>query len=397
MFSPDPPTPLSRFGFFLLVGGLALVLAFWGILRYLSDSQKPAHHSAETWRATPIPAMTATPVVSLADSKRASAIAELNETVAQALAVLRDPNNHNKKAALDALKAALRSADPKVAVAVIRQFLDGKEDAKTGMGFRVSENHELADAPTMRTFLMDQLGDISLGAGLSDAVEVAKATLASKDSADEWAVAMRNLALADPDGSRDFLSAKAKELISYAPWQQEASGGYLEAFDVAAYAGDPTVVEALAPLLPSTSGALGRAARVALQRLSAVAPEQMATYLNANPSALSDYPLLRADYMGSVNLSSPDQLTQAEAYLARTDVSDAEKDKFIGRLGLPVGFVSDNLITPDTVTTMPVMDQRALVNKVATQWLASGKYPNLQPALQSVINFTYDSPAVTGN
>ena len=397
MFSPAPPSPLSRFGFFLLVGGLALVFAFWGILRYLADSQKPVHHATGVRQAVPTPAATAAPVAASADSERALAIARLNETVAQALAVLRDPNNHDKKAALDALKAALRSADPTVAVAVIRQFLDGKEDAKTGMGFRVGENHELADAPTLRTFLMDQLGDISLGAGLSDAVDVAKATLASKDSADEWAVAMRNLALADPDGSREFLAAKAKELISDAPWQQAASGGYLEAFDVAAYAGDPTVVEALAPLLPSSSGALGRAARVALQRLSAVAPAQMATYLNANPNALSDYPLLRADYMGSVNLSAPDQLAQAEAYLGRTDVSDAEKDKFIGRLGLPVSFVSDNLITPNTVTTLPVMDQRALVNQVATQWLASGKYPSLQPALQSVINSTSDGPAVTGN
>ena len=385
------PSPLTRFGFFFLVGGVTLVLAFWGVLHYLAGHQPKAAHARQAV-ATPVPASRPTPAATpSAEAERAEAAARLNETIAQALAVLRDPHNLNKKAALDALKAALRGADPKVAVAVIRKFLDGKEDAKTGLGFRVGENHELEDAPTMRTFLMDQLGDISLGAGLPDAAEVARTTLASKDSSDEWALAMRNLALADPDGSRAFLAGKAKEMLEYAPWQGTPSGGYLEAFDVAAYAADASVIPDMAPLLSSPTSSLDRASRIALQRLSTIAPDQVASYLNGNPGTLADYPLLRADYMGSLNLSSPDQLAQAEAYLGRTDVSDAEKSKFLAREAVPAGFVSDTLVTPSNTQTMGDTDHRALVNQVASQWLASGKYPDLQAALQKTVATTTDT------
>ena len=110
----------------------------------------------------------------------------------------------------------------------------------------------------MRTFLMDELGTISQEAGTTDAAEVARATLDTKGSADEWAMAMRNLAWADPDGSKSLLAAKARELIEYAPWQAAPSGGYLEAFDAAAYAGDPSIINDLAPL---SSHELGGGAR----------------------------------------------------------------------------------------------------------------------------------------
>ena len=92
--------------------------------------------------------------------------------------------------------------------------------------------------------------------------------------------------------------------------------------------------------------------------------------------------------MGSLDLSQPDQLAQAETYLARTDVSEAEKDKFLGRLGVPAGFVSETLLTPETITQMPIADHRALVNQTAATWLASGKYPALQGSLQQLITRT---------
>ena len=393
----DSPTPLTRFGFFFLIGGVTLVFAFWGVLHYLADHQAKPRRVSPTVQSTPALRAISTPAATRsAEADKAEAKTRLNQTITQALAVLRDPHNLNKKAALDALKAALREADPTVAVAVIREFLNGKEDAQTGLRFTVGENHELEDAPTLRTFLMDQLGDISLGAGLGDAAEVARATLESKDSPDEWALAMRNLALADPDGSRAYLAAKAREMINYAPWQGTPSGGYLEAFDVVAYAADPSVIQDVAPLMASTTNAVGRASRVALQRMSALAPDQVASYLNANPTSLADYPLLRADYMGSLNLASPDQLAQAEAYLARPDVSDAEKIKFIGRETVPASFVSETLVTPSSIPVVPIAEQRATVNQVVSQWLASGKYPTLQTALQNAVNYTSATPQQVG-
>lgn len=383
------PGPLTRFGLFLLVAGVVLVFAALGLLRHLAETTHPAR--AAGGGKSPVDG--AAPVATSAAAAKvdATAVARLNGTISQALAVLRDPTNPNKKQALDALRETLGQADGHVAIAAIRQFLDGKQDAPTGLRFKLGDGHALDDAPSMRTFMMDELGSISQDIGATDAAEIARATLETKGSADEWAVAMRNLAWADPDGSKSLLAAKARELIEYAPWASAPSGGYLEAFDAAAYAGDPTIINDLGPM-SSTPTQTGRAALIALQRLSGVAPEQVAEYLNANPTLLADAPLRRADYMGSLDLSQPTQLAQAETYLNRADVSEAEKDKFLGRLAVPAGFVSETLLTPETITQMPVMDHRTLVNQTATTWLASGKFPALQGSLQKLISYTAPIP-----
>ncbi len=388
------PGPLTRFGVFLLVGGLVLVFAALGYLEHLSRERHSGNYtrtsdvrSTGDTAAAPSARASATPRAKV----DAASVARLTETINQALAVLRDPTNPNKKAALDALRDALAGADPHVALAAIRGFLAGGQDASTGLRFKLGDGHTLEEAPSLRTFLMDELGTISQDAGTADAADMARETLATKGSADEWAIAMRNLAWADPDGSKSFLAAKARELIEYQPWQSAPTGGYLEAFDVAAYAGDPSIISDLGPL-SSTNSQAGRAALIALQRLSGMAPDQVAAYLNANPDALANAPLRRADYMGSVDLSQPTQLADAETYLNRSDVSEAEKDKFLARLGVPAGFVSDTLVTPETISQGSIIDHRALVNQTAANWLASGKFPTLQGALQQLITNTAATP-----
>lgn len=390
MAALPPPGPFSRFAVFLLVGGVALVLAMLGLLKHLEkarvDLPTPAGAGAVA-RSTPprpgapSPAASAppAPVKPLVDP----AVARLVQTISEALAVLRDPNNPNKKAALASLREALAHSEPKVAIAAIRQFLAGGENADTGLRFKVGEGGVLDEAPTMRTFLMDQLGTISRDAGTNDAAEEARATLQASNSPDESAVAMRNLAWADPEGSKTQLAASERAMLDNAAWRQSPTGGYLEAFDVAAYSGDASLFDELAGMA-KTPGALQRAALVAMERLSALSPGQVVSYLNAHPDLLADRPLLRADYMGNVDLSDPAQLAQIETYLQRTDVTDAEKDKFIGRLVIPAGFSSNNLLTPSEIP-VSVPEHRALVNQVAGQWLASGKFPTLQTALQNAV------------
>ncbi len=386
------PGPLTRFGVFFLIGGVVLIFAALALLRHLSESAHPVTISKSVGPqavGTPVPPRFPLPTPPVKVDP--AAVAKLTETINQAMAVLRDPSNSDKKEALEALRKTLREADGPVAVAAIRQFLNGGEDAVTGLKFKLGDGHSLEEAPTMRTFMMDELGAISQDIGAADAAEVARATLATKSSADEWAVAMRNLGQADPEGSKPFLAAKARELVEYEPWRSAPTGGYLEAFDVAAYAGDPAIINDLATL-SSTQTAVGRAALIALQRLSGMAPEQVAAYLNANPGVLSDVPLRRADYMGSVDLSQPTQLAQAETYLNRADVTEAEKNQFLGRLGLPAGFASNTLLTPETITHGSIFDHRAVVNQTASNWLAAGKFPALQGALEKLVTQTAASP-----
>ena len=397
MDAPNPPGPLTRFAVLLLIGGVALVLAMLGLLKHLE------HKRVEDAAATGVgaaagpgrpgnnaPSTAGTSAPTPARPAVEPAVARLVQTISEALAVLRDPNNPNKVGALASLREALKHSDPKVALAAIRQFLANGDDAKTGLGFRVGEGGVLDEAPTMRTFLMDQLGTISRDAGTSDAADEARATIKANTSPDETALAMRNLAWADPEGSKTLLASAERAMLDNAAWRQSPTGGYLEAFDIAAYVGDASLLDELASMA-KTPSPVQRAALVAMERLSAMAPDQVVGYLNAHPNLLSDLPLLRADYMGNVDLSDPAQRAQAEAYLQRTDVTDEEKTKFIGRLATPAGFTSNNLLTPADIP-MSLPQHRSLVNQVAGEWLASGRYPALQTALQTAITSTTGNP-----
>lgn len=402
LVSLPPPSQWSRFGMIVLGLGFVFVLGMLWFVQHLPTPRKsvkaPSAVVAKTNQlpaakipvGTPSPVDPATAAAEAAAQKAADAkeaAAQLEKSIENALAVLRAPSNANKPATLDALRGLLRQAEPAVAAAAIRQFLAGKEDASTGLAFKVGQNGVLTEAPTLRTFLMDQLGSISMQAGLADAAEVGREVLQTKDSADEWAVSMRNVAWADPTGSKAYLAAKARELIDYAPWQKTPTVGYLEAFDAASYSGDASLFGDLAPLAHENSP-LQHAALVAMDRLSALSPDKVSNYLNSHPDVLSDRPLVRADYMGKVDLSDPAQQAQAVQYLQREDVSIEEKSKFLARLGLPAGFVSNNLLTPPETQVMNIFAHRALVNQAASTWLQSGQFPTLQAPLQKLVAFT---------
>ena len=141
--------------------------------------------------------------------------------------------------ALALLRQRLASGPTREASAAIRRFLDSKADASTHQGFKIGAKGLLGEAPTLRTFLLDYLGQIDPPA----AAEYARVILTRKDSPDEWAVALRSLATGDPSADgRALLQQKAGELLQYGPWQQNPSTGYLEAFDVAVFLGGTGLV-----------------------------------------------------------------------------------------------------------------------------------------------------------
>lgn len=381
-------TPLSRFGIALLLGAAAALVA---LLVFLNRLPVGKVHRAATVHPAVEPAKGVEPDPSASSPLAVkTAAAELLQTIERALAVLNDPANPGKKAALAALVEALKAADPAAGIAAARQFLATGRDGVTGERFKVGPGGILETSPTLRTLLMDQLGSWSNQTRTSDAAEVAREVLNTKGSADEWAVSLRNLAWNDPAGSKELLAAKARDLITYKPWQQVPTTGYMEAFDSAAYSGDATLLAVLEPLSKDPSP-IRRAATVAIDRLSAMAPGAVADYLNTHPDLLADRPLIRADYMGKVDLSDASQKAEAETYLQRDDVTLPEKTKFLERLGVPAGFVSNNLLTPPYPPAMPLLERRALVNQTADGWLRSGKYPTLQATLQTLIEDTRPS------
>jgi len=131
---------------------------------------------------------------------------------------------------LAGLRQSFSTTPTNESVAAIRKFLDSKKDASLSQGFHVGGGGFLTEAPTLRTFLLDQLERLDPVA----AAEYAKTILASKDSPDEWAIALRSLARGDssPEG-RTLLADKVNELLRHEHRQQNPGTGYVEAFDVA--------------------------------------------------------------------------------------------------------------------------------------------------------------------
>ncbi len=284
---------------------------------------------------------------------------------------------------LDALRRDLLNADPAQATAAIRAFLESGKDIPTRQEFMIGEGGVLASAPTMRTLLLDVLGQISKKTGSDAAAVISREVLQTKESPDEWAVAMRNVAWHDPK-SKPYLAGKVREMLAHEPWKLQPSAGFLESFDVVVYSEDPTFVPDMANLLRGENEELRRASAVALDRLSAMAPLEVMNYLNANPNELADRPFLRADYYAKANLADPAQLQALEAYLSRGDVSVPEKTKLLKALATPASFVSENLLTVSTAPEDDSVVRDQQLSQTFDQWIKQGRFPQLQGTMQQI-------------
>ena len=135
--------------------------------------------------------------------------------------------------------------------------------------------------------------------------------------------------------------------------------------------------------MKASSSFAKRAAAVALDRLSEMAPLDVMTYLNANPAEFSEKPFLRADYYSRADLSQAAQRVAVETYLARADVSVAEKSKLLSTFASPGSFVGDTLVTqpvPDEASPQRTVGLQAAVD----EWLKANRFPTLNGPLANL-------------
>ena len=276
---------------------------------------------------------------------------------------------------LAALRRMLLAADPHEAMAAILSFLATGQDARTGESFGIQKGGGLAGAPTFRVMLLDLLGRIARDAGNDDAANFSRALLTRKTSADEWAIALRNVAWSSPE-DRAFLAGKMREMLDYQPWRQQPSAGYLEAFDVIVYTRNAAFTADLAAMATSEDDSLKRAAAAAMDRLSEMAPLDVMNYLNGHPAEFADRPFLRADYYSKADVSQFQQRQAVEAYLARPDVTVAEKDKLLSVFASPGTFVGDTLVTEPSAADDPPQRTAGLRAAVG-DWLKGNRFPDL--------------------
>ncbi|HOX58470.1 MAG TPA: hypothetical protein P5205_15530 [Candidatus Paceibacterota bacterium] len=310
--------------------------------------------------------------------------AELGDQLRAAKVALANASDAaGKQQALAVLRQALLGGSANDTAAAIRQLLDSKADAPTGQGFKVGGGGSLTEAPTLRTFLLDQLGRLDPAA----AAAYARIILSRMDSPDEWAVALRSLAVGDTSPSgRALLGQKIAELLRYEPWQRDPSVGYLEAFDAAVFLGDTNLAPALADLVRrQDNSAVSHAAYLALDRMIINDASQLLSALEAAPEMMQGREATRADYFARADVRDPQQRQVLESYLLAPGRSAAELAQFAGVFPNANYMISHNLLT-----STPTPDRAALTSRdaaslqVVQEWLADPRFAKLQRPLQKV-------------
>src|SRR2546421_3866263 len=186
--------------------------------------------------------------------------------------------------------------------------------------------------------------------------------LASKDSPDEWAIALRSLARGDSSAEgRTLLADKVNELLRHEPWQQNPSTGYLEAFDAAVYLGGTNTMPALGDLVRKQDNpAVAHAAFLALDRLTLEQPATTLAFLEANPDLMAGREVTRANYFARADVRDSTERQLLEQYLLNPALSAQELQTFTGVYPNANFMISENLLTSN-----PTPDHASLVARDA--------------------------------
>lgn len=288
-----------------------------------------------------------------------------------------------RKSALARLRQFLATGSTNEITAAIRKLLDSKADAPTGQGFKIGKGGVLLDAPTLRTLLLDQLARFDPAA----AAEYSKVILSSMNSPDEWAVALRNLAEGDTSSDgRALLEQKTLQMLRYAPWQQNPSVGYLEAFDTAVYLGGTDLVPTLTDMVRGKDNpALEHAAFLALDRMVIDDPTAMLGALEANSSLMQGRESTEADYFARANVGDPAQRAIVESYLLDPARTPAELQAFAGIFPNANFMISQNLLTQNVTMNAATLQQRDQTSlQVVGQWLQDPRFNQIKQQLQTI-------------
>lgn len=235
---------------------------------------------------------------------------------------------------------------PAEAVAAIRSFLASHADRSTGMEFSIASKGSLDSWPSLRTFLLDQVLAIDPDA----AAALGREILASPTSADEWAIALRNVARGERAGESTaaYLRVKTEELIRNPAWQSEPSAGYLNAFDVLVFAGATQSTPLLSSLIQMKDRKdLAHASFLTLDRLVQQFPADLLGRLAADHALHASRPEMTGQQFARADLRDPAQRGIVKAWLLDPARSAAELRAFSGVFPNNNRFVSNNLLTED--------------------------------------------------
>lgn len=231
------------------------------------------------------------------------------------------------------------------AVARVLETLASGEDRPTGLPFEIAGDGSLSGWPTFRAFLLDALLALDPAAAAAAGREI----LARPTTADEWAIALRNVAKGEPAPDAAFLRGKTEALILHPEWQADPSIGYLNAFDVLVHIGATASTPLLSGLIQRKDRKdLAHAGFLTLDRLVQRQPADMLPRLAADRELHRSRPEMVAQQFARADLRDPAQRELVKQWLLDPARAAAELRSFAGVYPNNNHFVSNNLLTTET-------------------------------------------------
>ncbi len=328
------------------------------------NNLQPEATNART--GVPQPGLTATPKPQITALIRSSLEAfRTNRDPARASAILR------------ALRDGIHQAAEDETAASIVAFLNTGDDAPTELPFIVGPDGMMEVVPSVRLALLDLLPSLDPLAAL----EVARELMDQRTSADEYALALRNMAWNDLDGDlRNELSRRFMDLLK-SPWLDQPSAGFLEAFDIAVEIGGRPMFDRMVALAGEATAksnvAASRAAFMSLDRLIVRDHTLLTTALPADAGWMDFAPQQRASLMSRLDITEPGQRDVFSRYISTTPHAAGELEYFAKVFPNENFLYGHRLVTADdatpTITEVTAADARVVAVLDALDAAATGE------------------------
>ncbi|MBQ33163.1 MAG: hypothetical protein CL923_11885 [Deltaproteobacteria bacterium] len=247
------------------------------------------------------------------------------------------------KESLASLREKLLARPSSEAVAEIEGFLRKGKDRKTDLNLKIGKGGKIEGWPTLRVFLLDLLLEIDPGS----AARISREILRSETSADEWAIALRNVAKGERlEGNRDYLRTRTEDLITNPEWQAQPSVGYLNAFDVLVYTGATESLPLLSGLIQRKDRHdLAHASFLTMDRLVQRQPIDMLTRLKADRALQQSRPEMTAQQFARADLRDTSQQAIVKSWLLDPSRTSTELQNFAAIYPNNNKLISHNMLT----------------------------------------------------
>ncbi|MCC5840793.1 MAG: hypothetical protein JJT96_11760 [Opitutales bacterium] len=294
------------------------------------------------------------------------------------------PSADEAQAALAELRDWLDRLAAVEALSLLLGYLESGRDVSTGLGFRVGPGGGLRSSPSLRTFLLDELGRRYPEA----AAILARTGLLEMRSADEHALHLRNFVWGEGHkdaGGDAFLRDRTRALVKHEAWRAAPTAGFAEAFDTVVFLG---LVD-LAPLLArstdrSSPPHLRQASYLSLDRLVIQGASDVLPYLLDDLEGMDGQPFTRAGFFARANPAVGSERSALEGYLLSGAILPEEGPYFFELFPNLNLHISDNLLTgrPDLSHEVAVERIRS-ARSLMREWQSDQRFLQWVPLLEA--------------